>query len=304
MFDRQPVADHPLHRMWWALRWARLARAILCRSPTICAGGSYCAKPPWGEGFRARLPLIVLAIGLFFSGAAHAEPTVSLLPLLFAVEEFRAPASYFARTLTTSPALPERLPADRAVVAVWGAGGGAALYLEKGELRQVRWPAGEEPPLREAPRNAVPGTRMQSEGPLTAFLSAPRADYRHGVFGRVDDAGRLIISEKQPLAGVSTDVRAVPTKIGIVEAGPDAVFEDLEPRLADLDPDGTRETPVVKPSRARGWALAVVGRRDGVWAIVAETPPAGEPHRWLAPAGPGGPFRSGRTTRPPRAPPP
>jgi len=243
-----------------------------------------CQRSPWGEGFRARLPLIVLAIGLFFSGAAHAEPTVSLLPLPFTVEEFRAPGSYFARTLTTSPALPEKLPADRAVVAVWGAGGGAALYLEKGELRQVRWPAAEEPPLREAQRSAVPGTRMQSEGPLTAFLSASRADYRHGVFGRVEDAGRLIVSEKQPLAGVSTDVRAVPTKIGIVEAGPDAVFEDLEPRLADLDRDGTPEILVVKSYLAKGSALAVVGRRDGVWTIVAETPPAGEPHRWLAPA--------------------
>ncbi|HEX8164473.1 MAG TPA: VCBS repeat-containing protein [Beijerinckiaceae bacterium] len=222
---------------------------------------------------------ILIALALW-AASARAEPTVTILPLGFAVEEFRGPQSYLARTLPTSPVLREKLP-DGPLVALWGANGGAALVLDGGALRQVRWPAGEE--LPEAPRNAVPGTRMQSAGPLTVFLAEPRPG-GHGVFGGIDAAGRLTISEKQPLEGVSTQARAVPTKVSVVEAGPEAVFEDVEPRLADLDRDGTPEILVVKSYRDKGSALAVVGRRDGAWNVLAETPPAGGPNRWLAPA--------------------
>jgi hypothetical protein len=224
---------------------------------------------------------VLLAAFALWAAPARAEPTVSILPLGFVVEEFRGPQSYFARTLPTSPMLREKLPSDQPLIAVWGAGGGAALHLDGGVLKEVRWPASEE--LPEAPRNAVPGTRMQSAGPLTTFLAEPRAG-GHGVFGGIDAAGRLTISEKQPLAGVSTEVRAVPTKVSVVEAGADAVFEDVEPRLADLDRDGTPEILVVKSYRDKGSALAVVGRRDGAWGVLAETLPMGEPRHWLAPA--------------------
>jgi hypothetical protein len=234
----------------------------------------------------SRLRAGLLAALTLWAVNARAEPSVSILPLGFAVEEFRGPQSYFARTLPTSPALSEKLPPDRPLVAVWGPGGGAALHLDGGTLKQVRWPAGEEP-VHEAPRNAVPGTRMQSAGPLTVFLTEPRAHDR-GAFDRGAlrgiAAGRLTIAEKLPLAGVSTEVRAVPTKVGVVEAGPDAVFEDVEPRLIDLDRDGTPEILVIKSYRDKGSALAVVGRRDGAWGVLAETPPGGAPRSWLAPA--------------------
>jgi FG-GAP-like repeat len=215
----------------------------------------------------------------------HAQPTVAVLPLGFAVEEFRAPQSYLARTLPTSPLLAEKFPLDRPLVAVWDKSGGMALHLDKGELRQVRFArAGDEAPLPEAPRNAVTGTRMQSAGPLTVFLSAPRTDYRHGAFGRIEDAGSITIAEKQPLAGVSTQVRTVPTKTAVVESGAEAVFEDLEPRLVDLDGDGTPEIVTIKSYLEKGSALTVIGKREGLWKVLAETPPIGERHRWLAPA--------------------
>ncbi len=35
----------------------------------------------------------------------------------------------------------------------------------------------------------------------------------------------------------------------------------------------------------RGSALAVIGERNAGFAILAETPPVGTPHRWLTPAG-------------------
>jgi hypothetical protein len=226
--------------------------------------------------------LLVLALA---APPARAEPGVTVVPLGFAIEEFRAPQSYFARTLPTSPLLAEKLPLDRPLVAVWGKAGGVAFHLDKGDLKQVRFThAGEEAPLTEAPRNAVPGTRMQSAGPLTVYLSTPRSDYRHGAFGKIDDAGAVTIAEKQPLAGVSTQVRAVPSKTSTIESGPDAVFEDIEPRLADLDGDGTPEIVAVKSYLDKGSALVVIGKRDGEWKRLAETAPIGARHRWLAPA--------------------
>jgi hypothetical protein len=42
---------------------------------------------------------------------------------------------------------------------------------------------------------------------------------------------------------------------------------------------------VVKSYLARGSALAVIGERDGRYAVIAETPPIGTPNRWLNPAG-------------------
>jgi hypothetical protein len=65
----------------------------------------------------------------------------------------------------------------------------------------------------------------------------------------------------------------------------DAVFEDLEPRLADLDGDGKDEIVVVKSYLKRGSALAIIAERKGKYEIVAETPPLGGPHQWLNPAG-------------------
>jgi FG-GAP-like repeat len=235
--------------------------------------------------FRRVSAALVLAFTIFVAPATRAEPSVTVMPFDFEVEHFRGPQSYFARTLPTSPLLAEKLPLERPLVAVWGKAGGAALHLEKSELKQTRFThAGEEAPLPEAPRNAVPGTRMQSAGPLTVFVSAPRSDYRHGVFGRIDNAGAITITEKQPLAGVTMQARAVPVQTATIQSGPDAVFEDIEPRLADLDGDGTPEIVIVKSYLDKGSALAVIGKRDGAWKLVAETPPIGERHRWLAPA--------------------
>ena len=55
----------------------------------------------------------------------------------------------------------------------------------------------------------------------------------------------------------------------------DAVFEDLEPRLADLDRDGHDEIVVVKSYLKRGSSLAVIAEHRGKYEIVAETPPLG-----------------------------
>jgi hypothetical protein len=233
------------------------------------------------------LRILCAAASLCFAALpAKAEPSVAIVPLGFHVEAFRGPDAYLSKVLPTSDLIGRDKPAgvDR-FVTVWGPGGGAALFLQNGAVKTLAWPPSDAmPPLAEAPRGALPGSRMQTAGPLTAYLSEPRTDYAHGALGDAIEAGHLMISERQPLTGHQMSARPVPVKTDQVGAGPDAVFEDREPRLADLDGDGTPEILVVKSYRDKGSALAVIGRREGAWTVLAETPPTAEPMRWLNPA--------------------
>ncbi|MFB9150873.1 FG-GAP repeat domain-containing protein [Roseovarius ramblicola] len=59
------------------------------------------------------------------------------------------------------------------------------------------------------------------------------------------------------------------------------VFEDIAPRLADLDGDGTPEVIVVESSLRHGARLAI----HGPGGRIAATPHIGRRNRWLAPVG-------------------
>lgn len=69
--------------------------------------------------------------------------------------------------------------------------------------------------------------------------------------------------------------------------GPTHVFEDMAPRLADMDGDGTNELVVVETDVTAGAALAIYDVRDGALVKRAETPHIGRRFRWLAPVGTG-----------------
>jgi hypothetical protein len=104
------------------------------------------------------------------------------------------------------------------------------------------------------------------------WFAEPTTRYDHGILGDAIESGALMIETRDG-------------KQHTVRLKDDAVFEDLEPRLADLDGDGHDEVVVVKSYLKRGSALAVIALRKGRYDIVAETPPLGGPHRWLNPAG-------------------
>ncbi|MBI4366503.1 MAG: VCBS repeat-containing protein, partial [Deltaproteobacteria bacterium] len=104
------------------------------------------------------------------------------------------------------------------------------------------------------------------------WLAEPTARYDHGVLGDKIEAASLVIEMRDG-------------KHHTVRLNADAVFEDLKPRLADLDGDGHDEIVVVKSNLKHGSSLAVIAERKGKYEIVAETPPLGAPHRWLNPAG-------------------
>jgi hypothetical protein len=219
------------------------------------------------------------------AGGARAEPSITVLPLGFTVAEFRGPASQEAKIVPTTDAMRQHKLGSGPFVVVWGDGGAAALYLAGGEIRTQPFPppASEGPSLGEAPREALPGSRVQTAGPLSVHLAGLTKTYVHGALGRDGEARELVVSERQPVT-ISGAVQKVPVQRTRIEAGPEAVFEDREPRLADLDGDGNTEILVVKSYQTKGSALVVIAKRDGAWRVVAETPAAGQAQRWLNPA--------------------
>ena len=126
----------------------------------------------------------------------------------------------------------------------------------------------EPPDGALADGRVVTGTRDIAR----AWLSEPTNRYDHGVLGDKIEAGSLTIETRDG-------------NTHFVKLKTDAVFEDLTPRLADLDGDGNDEVVLVKSYIAGGAALAVVGLVKGRYDVIAETPPIGTPHRWLNPAG-------------------
>lgn len=105
-----------------------------------------------------------------------------------------------------------------------------------------------------------------------AWFADPTHRYRHYVLGSRYEAGAL-------------KVRTRRGKILTFRLSKRSVFEDREPRLADLDGDGRDEIIVVRSYLDGGAALAVFGIRHHRLARLAETPHMGGPYQWLNPAG-------------------
>ena len=123
------------------------------------------------------------------------------------------------------------------------------------------------------PERALPDGQVVhgSKDIRRAWLADPTTRYDHGVLGDKIEAGSVVVETRNGTRHT-------------VNAGPDAVFEDLRLRLADFG-DGHDSIVVVKSYLKRGSSLAVIGNRRGRYEVVAETPPIGRPHRWLDPAG-------------------
>lgn len=114
----------------------------------------------------------------------------------------------------------------------------------------------------------------QSSAILSAAeFSGPTTRYRHGVLGdAVEWSGLVLVVERAQ--GGSDEIR--------FELPQDHVFEDLQPRLVDLDLDGQADAAmVVETDMSRGAALALYGAAGKI----AETPHIGRSNRWLAPIG-------------------
>jgi hypothetical protein len=96
----------------------------------------------------------------------------------------------------------------------------------------------------------------------------PTTRYDHGVLGDAVEHGALVLKMK---TGPARRITLPPSR----------VFEDIAPRLADLDGDGFPEVIVVETDLQAGARLAIYDEEG----LVAATPFIGRRHRWLAPVG-------------------
>jgi hypothetical protein len=116
--------------------------------------------------------------------------------------------------------------------------------------------------------------RAEAGDILWAGYSDATDRYRHGVLGDAIEAGGLRVATED--MGPCDLFFVLPDHL---------VFEDVAPRIVDLEGDGTNEVIVVESHAAAGAALSVFGLRDGVLTRLASTQYIGATHRWLAPVG-------------------
>jgi hypothetical protein len=102
----------------------------------------------------------------------------------------------------------------------------------------------------------------------SAAFSDPTTRYPHAVLGDDIEWGAL-------------ELRLSSGKLRRFILPESRVYEDLEPRLLDLDLDGDFEVVVVESSQTQGGRLAIYDQTG----LIAATPFIGRKFRWLAPVG-------------------
>ncbi len=129
-------------------------------------------------------------------------------------------------------------------------------------------------PLAAALPAATSGPARDPAGDTiaSARYSAPVERYGHFALGRPHEYAGL-------------DVATVDGRRFSLMLPPEQVFEDLQPRLVTMAPGASAELLTILSDRRTGARLALVGLRDGRLAIGAQSPPIGQPMRWLNPVG-------------------
>ncbi|WP_421853142.1 hypothetical protein [Oricola sp.] len=127
----------------------------------------------------------------------------------------------------------------------------------------------------DAPDGALPDGKvaLADDGDIrNAWFDRPTSRYRHGVLGDAIEGGSLkIVTE-----------RGTRHEFVLPE---NQVFEDITPRIRDLDGDGRNEVIAIRASQTGGAALALYGMRDGELTELAVSSENGRPNRWLNVAG-------------------
>ncbi len=107
---------------------------------------------------------------------------------------------------------------------------------------------------------------------VEAWYSEPTERYAHGVLGDATEAGALKVKDNR---GATHTYRLPATE----------VFEDIAPRLADLDRDGRTEVVTILSSRSQGASVAVFKLTGNAFNKVAQSSFIGRSNRWLNIAG-------------------
>ncbi len=101
-----------------------------------------------------------------------------------------------------------------------------------------------------------------------AWLTSPTIRYPHRSLGSTTHAGSVTVQLKSG-------------KTVAYELPVSRVFEDLSPRLVDLDNDGKDELVLIESDALRGSSVVVLGLRAEKLIELARSPPAGSTFRWL-----------------------
>jgi hypothetical protein len=202
-----------------------------------------------------------------------------LLPLLASLV---LPTTAQAAGLAPRPVLLGKIDGLKDIVIVDGApvlkaeaGDYQVLHLPDGKLALAPLPAPDQDVV-PTPSDIIPHARIVqgARDIRAAWFASPTERYGHGVLGdRIEAAALKVETASGELLSHELTV--------------ESVFEDLTPRLADIDGDGRDEIIAVRSYTDRGAALALFGIRDGQLIRLAESDPIGLPYRWLNPVGAG-----------------
>lgn len=119
-------------------------------------------------------------------------------------------------------------------------------------------------------------TAGAGHGDPDAWFEAPDNSYPHRVLGSIREKRVLAMRDAEGLLH-RLDLR--------VTGSGGNVFEDIAPRLADIDGDGRMDAVVVESSPQLGARLSVYTIDPEGIVLLGATGHIGQPFRWLAPAG-------------------
>ena len=133
----------------------------------------------------------------------------------------------------------------------------------------------DAPAAHPAPAQGLPdgGVATARSGDIrSAWYARPTGRYAHGVLGDAVEAGALMAALE--------DGRTVELVLPETQ-----VFEDITPRIADLDGNGSNEIIAIRASRDGGAAVVLYGLVAGSLREVGAGSENGRPNRWLNIAG-------------------
>ncbi|MEL6735768.1 MAG: VCBS repeat-containing protein [Pseudomonadota bacterium] len=107
-------------------------------------------------------------------------------------------------------------------------------------------------------------------------LKGATREYGHNVLGGLPEAKRLRVVSPGTVKTCGT----------AITLDADHVFEDIAPRLWDLDGDGTPEIVVIRAHKSKGAQMAIYREAGNALKSVTASDYIGTRFRWLAPVGP------------------